>query len=121
MLRVILLGETGALSSTIVVFDGNSSLRLNPPDTHSIEHGRLHTLFQTGFIYTHPIMFLCDGLPAGPGHVVHPVHRLHAARDPGEAAEEPEHGSQLKAALPPAGSAGSAQLLPALQAVGHRR
>lgn len=59
--------------------------------------------------------------PAGPGHVVHPVHRLHAARDPGEAAEEPEHGSQLQAALPPAGSAGSAQLLPALQAAGHRR
>lgn len=62
-------------------------------------------------------------LPAapGPGHVVHPVHRLHAAGDPGEAAEEPEHGPQLQAAVPPAGPAGSAQLLPALQTAGHRR
>lgn len=59
--------------------------------------------------------------PPGPGHVVHPVHRLHAAGDPGEAAEEPEHGPQLQAAVPPAGPAGSAQLLPALQTAGHRR
>lgn len=67
------------------------------------------------------IISLSVSPPAGPGHVVHPVHRLHAARDSGEAAEEPEHGPQLQAALPPSGSAGSAQLLPALQAAGHRR
>lgn len=42
------------------------------------------------------------------------MHRVRAAGGPGEAAEEPEHGSQLQAAVPPLRPAGSAQLLPAL-------
>ena len=44
----------------------------------------------------------------GSGHIIYPVHRVCAARDPSEAAEEPEHSSQLQAAIPSFGPPGSA-------------
>lgn len=56
---------------------------------------------------------------AGAGHVLHPVCGGDPARSACEAAEEPEHGAQQQTALPPAGPAGPAQRLPALQAAGH--
>ena len=63
-----------------------------------------------------PVLYLL-----GSGHVVHPVHRVRAAGDPSEASEEPEHSTELQAAVSPFRPAGSAQLLPALQTARHSR
>lgn len=74
------------------------------------------TVTNTEYHQPYPPLLLC--LP-GSGHVVHPVHRVCAARDPSEAPEEPEHSSQLQATVPSFRPAGPAQLLPALQTARH--